>query len=144
MTTPTPTTLPAAGPARGRLAGTIPATHATPAMIRFAVPGTRYELHLEPTAALPDGADRRLTGTIRARATRVDVVGAGGRFIEPVAGKPRRVQGIVIGHTPDALIVNAVVPIHAQLTDPRQKPTDFEIGTMVAFDVPDVPTFTPA
>lgn len=74
-------------------------------------------------------------GTIHAKAKRIDVVDTGGRYVEPVFGRPRRVQGTVIAAEGEELVVNAGVPIHCRPTDPRQKPSDFEVGDLVSFDV---------
>ena len=86
-------------------------------------------------------------GTITARARRVDTVPSGGKYVEPVIGRPRRVQGRVIGHASgsggDRLIVDAGVPMHFTLTDGRQHPKDFAVGDMVSFDVLDGACFTP-
>ena len=113
--------------------------------ITFGVHNSNYELHLLASGPLPDGnvAARRLLGTIKAKARRVDVVTTGGRFIEPVMGRPRRVQGSVIAAAGDALVVDAGVPIHCELTDARQRVADFAVGQLVSFDVLDGATFVP-
>lgn len=105
--------------------------------IVLAVPETDYRLHL--TTAKPLEADLRdkVRGTIHAAARRVDVVPSGGRYVEPVFGRPRRVQGRILAGDPAAgtLTVHAGVPVIARLTDPRQKVGDFSIGQLVSFDV---------
>jgi len=73
-------------------------------------------------------------------------VGTGGRYVEPVYGRPRRVQGsvIAIDQANNAVVVDATIPIHCTPTDPRQKATDFQPGQFVSFDVLEGATFTPA
>src|SRR5690606_6648581 len=93
-------------------------------MIVLGLPGTDYRVHLV-CAQPPAGAKvrDRVRGTITANARRVDVVPSGGRYIEPVFGRPRRVQGRVIGGDPQAntITVDCVLPLVCKLTDPRQK-----------------------
>lgn len=144
MIHPSPTTPIAPHLARGTFVGRLGATHARPEVIIFAIANTSYEVHLSPRGPVTAEAGKRLVGTIRAAARRVDVVGTGGRYIEPVEGKPRRMQGTVIRAEGAELLVDATVPVHVTLTDARQKAGDFEAGVMVAFDLPDWPTFTQA
>ena len=70
----------------------------------------------------------------------------GGRYFEPVYGRPRRVQGSVIGidASTNSVIVDATVPIHLSPTDARQKAADFQPGQFVTCDVLDGATFTQA
>jgi hypothetical protein len=144
MIEPSPTAKIDARLARGTLARLEPGTATRPAHVVLAVPNTNYEMHLVPTAPVRALPGKRLIGTIRARARRIDVVQTGGRYIEPVLGRPRRVQGSVVAVEPDAVVVDAGVPIHCAPTDPRQKPTDFTPGQFVSFDVMDGATFTEA
>jgi hypothetical protein len=83
---------------------------------------------------------------IRARCRRIDVVGTGGRYVEPVYGRPRRVQGTVISTdaSRNTVVVDAAIPIHCTPTDPRQKATDFQTGQLVSFDVLEGATFAPS
>ncbi|MEQ9460607.1 MAG: hypothetical protein RIG82_06630 [Phycisphaeraceae bacterium] len=105
--------------------------------------GTDYRLALVLEGE-PPSAGSRTTGTIHARARRVDVVPAGGRYIEPVAGRPRRVQGRIIGGDPakNTITVKAATAVVCTLTDSRQKTTQFATGQLVSFDVEPGATFT--
>lgn len=110
------------------------------------IPGTSYQLHLAIYQPPRAAVGKRLIGTIRAQARRVDVVDTGGKYVEPVYGRPRRVQGEVIA-TSDAdqtITVDAGVPIVCKLTDARQKAADFARGAFVSFDVLPGATFTQA
>ena len=63
------------------------------------VPGTEYQLHLavDPASAANTlAAGRRIDGEIHASALRMHRSDTGGRFIEPIYGQPRIVQGEVI------------------------------------------------
>jgi len=105
--------------------------------IVLAIPGTDYKLHLAIKAPLPANALNRYDGRIRAQARRVDVIKAGGVFVEPVIGRPRRIQGrvIAVDAAANTITVKAVAPFVCKLLDARQKASDFEIGSMVSFDV---------
>ncbi len=144
MIEPSPTTKIASHLARGILQEVVPATATKPGYVVIHVPNTSYQFHLVPTTVPTSGLGKRIVGTIHASAKRVDTVGTGGRFVEPVFGRPRRVQGFVIATDPAAntITVDAGVPIICQLTDARQKPSDFIESQFVGFDVMDGATFT--
>jgi hypothetical protein len=110
------------------------------------IPGTAYELHLvadEPLTPTPQG---RVRGVVRLPVWKADVVTAGGAFIEPVFGRPRRVQGTVVQVLPAS---NSVVvdvcgqPIVGDLPA-RWDAAQFVIGTRVGLDLPKGGTFEPA
>jgi hypothetical protein len=114
----------------------------TPEKLVLAVLGTDYRLQLIPTGAIQVALNERVHGTIRANARRVDVISAGGRYIEPVFGRPRRIQGRIIGGDPKAntLTVLACVPVTVKLMD-HQQAGKFAVGQMVSFDVEPGATF---
>lgn len=146
MITPAPTTKIDPALARGVLVEVVPATATKPEFVKITFPNTSYEIHLLPTAPIATAPGKRIIGTIRAKCRRIDVVGTGGRYVEPVYGRPRRVQGsvIAIDQANNAVVVDATIPIHCTPTDPRQKATDFQPGQFVSFDVLEGATFTPA
>lgn len=118
---------------------------AGPSVVKVAFPNTNYELHLVPQGAITTQPGKRILGAISAQARRIDVVQTGGRYVEPVIGRPRRVQGSVIAVLPESntIVVDAGMPIHITPTDPRQKAADFQPGQFVAFDVLEGTSFTP-
>lgn len=146
MITPAPTSKIGPTLARGTFVEAVAATATKPAFVKIAFPNTNYEMHLLPTGSIATQPGKRIIGTIRAMACRIDITETGGRFIEPVYGRPRRVQGtvVVIDAANNAVIVDATVPIHCTLTDPRQKAANFQPGQFVGFDVMDGATFTQA
>ncbi len=108
------------------------------------LPGTDYQLHLQaptPIHAKPHG---RVSGVITARAKRVDVVGTGGRYIEPVYGRPRRLQGTITATdlTLNTLTVDCACPVVCKLTM-GQDASQFSVGQLVSFDVERGATLTP-
>jgi hypothetical protein len=145
MITPSPTTKIAPYLARGVLAANHAATATKPAFLILTVPDTSYQLHLLPATPITSPLGKRAVGIIRADARRVDLVKSGGRYVEPVAGRPRRVQGAVLTKDASAntITVAAGVPIVLRLTDPRQRADQFAEGDFVSCDVLDGATFTP-
>jgi len=141
MITPSPTTKIDPSLARGTLTEIVAATATKPGYIKVSFPNTSYELHLIPAAPPRVEAGKKILGVIRARARRMDTVGTGGRYVEPVFGRPRRVQGTVLSISGSEVVVNAGVPMHITPTDPRQKASDFEPGQFISFDVMDGASF---
>lgn len=137
MITPSPTTRIDPGTARGILLDSVPASTKSAAYINFGILNTSYELHLVPSGEIKAAKGKRLVGIISARARRIDIVGTGGQYVEPVMGRPRRVQGTVIRAEGGAVVVDAGIPIHCTPTDSRQSADQFAPGQMVSFDVMD-------
>lgn len=131
--------------ARGVFEGTIPEALHRPALIVLTFPNTSYQVHLVPTSPLTQKQGQRCIGVVRAEARRVDVVGSGGRYLDPVIGRPQRVQGSIISVEPalNEIVVDAGFPIHCRLTDPRQRAASYEAGQFVSFDVLENATFSP-
>lgn len=135
---------------KGICEGMVPATATKPGYMVFALPGTAYKVHLAHDPAYMAKPGSRIKGVITADARRVDRVGAGGRYVEPVFGKPRRVQGTLVGVDAAANTITVECgggtvpgfehPMHvtAKLLDARQKATDFALGELLAFDCPGV------
>jgi len=141
MLTPAPTTPIDPKLARGVYEGEIPATEMKPAMVNISVPNTSYQFHLVPKGSVRGETGKRIIGMIHATARRIDEVKTGGRYVEPVYGRPRRVQGRVVGVSGEAVVIDAGVPIHCTPTDPRQKAGDFKAGQFVSCDVLEGATF---
>jgi len=146
MITPSPTSRIDPSTARGTLVEIVEATATKLGFIKITFPNTSYEMHLIPTSPITAEPGKRIIGTIRAQCRRIDVVGTGGRYIEPVYGRPRRVQGsvVAIDAANNAVVVDATVPIHCTPMDPRQKAADFQPGQFVSFDVLDGARFSPS
>jgi len=106
--------------------------------------GTDHQLHLQhdTEVKVKIGGEQRIAGTIRAKARRVDVVRTGGRYIEPVYGRPRRLQGRIVSIDPIAntITVDCGCPFVCQLMA-NQKTAAFVEGTLVSFDVERGATF---
>lgn len=100
------------------------------------IPETSYRLHLMIAKPLDAQPNARVAGVVHVHARRVDVVPAGGRYVEPVYGRPRRIQGRVIGGDVqrNTLHVHCGLAVVVHLM-PAQQAADFKIGQMVSFDV---------
>ena len=114
--------------------------------ILLQIPGTSYRLRLVLEVQLEAAVGDKVTGTLHAAARRIDTISAGGRYIEPVSGRPRRLQGRVVGGhvASELLFVHTGVPFICSLTDGRQAVGDFEIGQLVSFDVEAGTVFKPS
>ncbi|MCA9300224.1 MAG: hypothetical protein KDA28_14220 [Phycisphaerales bacterium] len=111
--------------------------------LTMAVPNSSYRIRMAgPTPKAEVG--KRLVGRVSGHARRIDVVESGGRYIEPVYGSPRRIQGRVVAIEQNAIVVHAGIPIHCMPTDARQNPAQFEIGDFVALDLMDGVSFVEA
>ncbi len=115
--------------------------------IVLGVRDTDYRIHLVPTAPVSTEVGKRVRGVIRAQARRIDVTQTGGRFVEPVYGRPRRIQGLIVAVDPGAdtvtVQVHSDVPIVCK-TNGQQRAAEFKVGQFVGFDVAPGATFTPA
>jgi hypothetical protein len=149
MIYPAPTTKIDPTIARGTLEQVVEPTATRQGYVVISFANTSYQMHLLPAAPVTTPVGKRILGVIEATARRIDSVDTGGKYVEPVFGHPRRVQGRVIDRTPGAsgqggvIVVDAGLPIHCRVSDSRQKAAQFEIGELVTFDVLDGSTFTP-
>ena len=110
------------------------------------ITGTNYQIHLKPTAAVNTLVGKRAKGVIRTDVWKVDFVSAGGgAFVEPVYGRPRRVQGRVIGTGPGPNSVIVEVngcPIIGDLPE-RWQAAEMKPGIRVGLEVHQGATFEP-
>jgi hypothetical protein len=119
---------------------------ASPERVTISFPGTDYRLILAVYQSPSTPVGKKINGSIRVQAKRVDVVRTGGKYIEPLDGTPRRIQGEVVASDTgeNTLTVNAGVPIICKLTDARQRADQFRIGELVSFEVNPGASFTQA
>lgn len=144
MLHPEPTTAIPANICRAKLLERIDETATTPAFVVIGSANTSYKTHLIPDGEIAAQPGKRIEGEIRAEAKRIDVVTSGGRYIEPVFGRPRRVQGSVLAVNAEAntLVIGAGFPVVVTPTDKRQSASDFNVGDFVSMDVVRGATFT--
>lgn len=108
------------------------------------IPGTHYRPALKLEGRNRLAAGTRVTGVIRVQPQRIDVAGAGGRFVEPCLGRPRRIQGRVIGGNLHAneLYVRAGFTVVATPAAP-QSAGQFHVGELAMFDACPGASFEP-
>ena len=72
--------------------------------VTLCVPGMNYANTFALPGAVPAAlvAGASVRGTIHATAWKVDRVETGGNYVEPLAGRPRRMQGAVVAVNPAA------------------------------------------
>ncbi len=123
--------------------GILESAHTGHIVVSF--PNTSYQMHLLVPLQMRAEPGKKVIGTIQVDARRVDIVDTGGKYVEPLMGRPRRVQGRVVACNAAArtLTVDAGMPIHLHLLDQRQSAADFAPGDLVSCDVRDGATFTP-
>lgn len=111
----------------------------------IAFPGTSYQMQLNVDLPVNTQPGKKIVGTIRGQARRIDKVGTGGRYVEPVFGRPRRVQGSVIAVdlANQSITIDAGVPMVCK-TDGRQRAEDFLVGDFVTMEILAGATFSPA
>lgn len=131
--------------ARGVLTDLIQPTAAKGGYIALTIANTSYQLHLRVPESFTAPMGKRIIGRIEVSARRIDRPNGGGRYVEPVEGRPRRVQGAVIesDSANNIIWVSAGVPIGLRPTAPNQHARDFSPGDYVSCDVMDGATFTP-
>jgi hypothetical protein len=144
MLQPAPTTTIDPSLARGTLRAFRPPHEGKPGAVTLTFPNTSYESAFVAAGTVKATAGQRIVGTIRAEAQRVDIVKTGGRYIEPVYGPPRRIQGTVVtaDNAANTLTINASVPFVCKLTDQRQRAMAFEPGQMVTCELRPGASFT--
>jgi hypothetical protein len=115
--------------------------------VTLRVPGLNYAntfaLPGQPPPALVAGA--RVRGTIYSPAWKVDRVELGGNYVEPLAGRPRRMQGTILAVNASANELTVQVGYQAVVKlPPSHKAADYLVGQRVGWDNLQMPTFQPA
>jgi hypothetical protein len=102
----------------------------------IALPGSDYQLHLQIDRPIECTGQDEVRGCVAASALKVDRVHTGGLFIEPVYGRPRRIQGRVVAKDPtgNTLTIAGPCVVVVQL-DVTQRAGDFPLGELVGFNV---------
>ncbi len=111
--------------------------------VTLQIPHTNYRNTFRLAAsgvALQPGA--ALRGTILATARKVEAVSDGGNYVEPLFGRPRRMQGEIIAAdaAKNELSVEVGYPVTVRLPD-TQKVAEFAVGGRVGWDNAELPTF---
>lgn len=115
-------------------------------VVVLAFDGTDYQLHLTVLKRLDQEEGKRVKGVIRGGARRIDRIGTGGKFVEPVYGSPRRVAGriVAIDAEHNTVTVDAGMPFVLKPTAQNQRATDFSVGDFITTAVMPGTSFAPA
>jgi len=105
---------------------------------------TDYLIRLKTDGRLTTPEGKRVRGVITAQGKRIDRVGTGGAFLEPVEGRPRRAQGRVraIDKNLQTLTVSTGAAPIVIKTDGRQRAEEFDVGEMVTTSLEPGATFS--
>lgn len=107
------------------------------------IPSTKYNLHLVAASEVTPNPQGRLTGTIHITAATIDLVSRGGSYIEPLNGRPRRIQGTVAAHLPntnDLILIAHKTPFLITLPE-HLNAADYPPNTRLAVDAQPDATF---
>lgn len=117
---------------------------ATDEMVVLTFTGTDYKMELRVTQRPTTDVGKRIKGVIRGQARRIDICGTGGKFVEPVYGRPKRVQGkiVAVDLTSGTVTVDAGCAPLVIMVDANQNAGDFTEGDFVTFAVLPGATFT--
>jgi hypothetical protein len=112
--------------------------------VTLRVPGCNYaNTFLLPgaaPAAVVSGA--RVRGGIHAPAWKVDCVELGGNYVEPLVGRPRRMQGTIVAVNAVANELTVQVGYEVIVILPaRYNAGKFQVGQRVGWDNLEIPTF---
>ena len=105
---------------------------------------TNYQLHLTATAPIAAATGHRVRGVIGLKVWKVDRLVNTGNFIEPIYGRPRRVQGHVAGAIGNSLVVKCCGCLMRCDLPERYAAGDFQVGEPLGLDILPGATFEPA
>jgi hypothetical protein len=112
--------------------------------VTLRVPGLNYANTFAPAGEFPGGlvCGARVRGTIHAPAWKVDRVELGGNYVEPLAGRARRMQGTILAVNAAANELTVQVGYEAVVRLPdRYKAGEFQVGQRIGWDNLHMPTF---
>ncbi len=112
-------------------------------MVTVRVPGMNYQNTFQlagDAAGLTVG--ERVRGTIHAPAWKVDRVDLGGNYVEPLYGRPRRMQGTILGVNVATNELTVQVGYEVTMKMPaKYSAADYQVGERVGWDNIEIPTF---
>jgi hypothetical protein len=112
-----------------------------PGLITLNAPGTNYRNSFKFDGLTPP-IGKKIYGTIYAQGRKIEEVSDGGNYVEPLFGRPRRMQGLVLAQdtAKNELLVQAGYEVVVKLPD-TQKAADFAVGSRVGWDNGEAPVF---
>ena len=114
-------------------------------IVTLAVPNTNYRNSFKVVdgGSVP-AVGTKVRGTLHAPAWKVDRVELGGNYVEPLFGRPRRMQGTILSVSPatNELTVQVGYDVTVKLPE-RYKAADYAAGQRVGWDNIEIPMFVP-
>ncbi|HEY4328522.1 MAG TPA: hypothetical protein VGN88_02205 [Phycisphaerae bacterium] len=111
-------------------------------IVTLAVPGFNYRNSFVLAGGAPVTAGMRVRGKIHAPAWKVDRVELGGNYVEPLFGRPRRMQGTILAVDAAKNELTVQVGYEATVKLPEKyKASDYKVGERVGWDNIEVPAF---
>jgi hypothetical protein len=111
-------------------------------VVTLRVPNTNYRNCFASKDAASLKIGERVVGRIVAPAWKVDCVELGGNYVEPLVGRPRRMQGTIL--SVDAARNELTVQVGYEVTvkmPEKYKAESFQPGARVGWDNIEVPSF---
>lgn len=113
-------------------------------IVTLRVPGNNYRNSFAVADEAGLAAGSRVRGKVMAPAWKVDRVETGGNYVEPLYGRPRRMQGTILSIDTAANTLTVQVGYEATCLLPeRYRAADFVVGQRVGWDNIELPTFVP-
>jgi hypothetical protein len=111
-------------------------------LVTLKTPNANYRTTFKCALAGQLVAGKRVSGTVHAPARKIEAVSQGGNYVEPLFGRPRRMQGLVLKQdlAENILTVQTGYEVAVQLP-PQQSAADYPVGSRVGWDNADWPEF---
>ncbi len=110
-------------------------------LVTLKTPNSNYRNTFRFSGSIPS-AGSNVVGRIYANARKAEAVSLGGNYVEPLFGRPRRMQGMVLEQLPDRneLRVQTGYEVTVKLPE-NQAAAAFPVGTHVGWDNGEWPEF---
>ena len=110
--------------------------------VTLRAPPGNYRNRFQFDSPTPPALGSNVFGTIHAVARKMEAVSQGGNYVEPLFGRPRRMQGLVLAQRDEhnELVVRVGYDVTVRLP-PGQKASDFAVGSRVGWDNAAAPRF---
>lgn len=112
-------------------------------LVTLKTPNANYRNTFKCSSAADLIVGKRVAGSVHAPARKIEAVSQGGNYVEPLFGRPRRMQGLVLRQNAmdNSLIVRTAYETTVRLP-PQQQASDYPMGSRVGWDNADWPEFT--
>lgn len=113
-------------------------------LVTLKTPNANYCNTFKFVGELPQ-VGTRVVGEVYANARKAESVSLGGNYVEPLFGRPRRMQGMVLEQNAQRNELRVQTGYEVTVKLPENQPaTEFPVGSHVGWDNGDWPEFRPA